>query len=209
MTEIMSTPSLASRHADLTQQAILDAAVALLEIAPFGELTVRAVAARAGMSERTVFRYFANREELLDALASEYTRRVGLPPYPTTIEGLLDYPGAMYARFEATQALTRATLHSELSHRIRGAHSARRVEAIRALLDRHAPKASAHERRIAAANIRYYLAATTWHYFRFYLDFSAEDTVQCACTAIAQSLVGLGIALQVKHRRNRRAARRP
>ena len=71
-----SAGSLASRHADLTQSAILGAAVALLEAGPVNELSVRAIAREARMSERTVFRHFANREILLDAVAMEVSRRL-------------------------------------------------------------------------------------------------------------------------------------
>ena len=85
MSYTMSMPprSLAARHADLTQRVILDSAVELLERASVNELSMRAIAKQAGISERTVFRYFANRDELLDAIALEVSRRFELPPHPT------------------------------------------------------------------------------------------------------------------------------
>jgi AcrR family transcriptional regulator len=171
---------------------ILDAAVGLLERAPVNELSVRAVARHANISERTVFRYFATRDDLLDAVANEVSRRLDLPPHPSSVEELLAYPEAAYARFEATVALTKAALHSELYHRIRSADADRRGAAIRALIDRAAPTRSEHERKLAAANIRYYLIASTWHYYRFYFGLSLEDSVECARLAIAQALQGLG-----------------
>ena len=185
--------SLTERHADLTQRVILDAAVQLLERAPVTELSVRAVAKQAGISERTVFRYFATRDELLDAVAGEMSRRLDLPAFPTSIDELLAYPEKVYARFEATAALTKAALHSELYHRIRSADAERRGTAIRRLVDRAAPKRPERERLLAAANIRYYLIASTWHYYRFYFGLSLEDTVECARTAITQAMEGLGV----------------
>jgi AcrR family transcriptional regulator len=194
----MSTGSatLASRHADLTQQIILDSAIRLLETAPVTQLSVRAVAKHGGMSERTVFRYFATRDEMLDAVALEMSKRLGAPAEPTSIEALIDYPQAIFARFEATEALTKAALHSELYHRIRSTDADRRGAAIRALVDRAAPERTELERKLAAANILYHVIATTWHYYRFYFGFSSEETVAAARIAIAQSLAELGIVVK-------------
>ena len=190
----MSIPiSLTERHAELTRQLILDSAIDLLQQAPVHELSVRAVAKHAGMSERTVFRYFANRDDFLDGVAREVSQRLQAPPGPTSIASLLAYPAAIYARFEAMTALTKAALHSELFDRIRNADAHRRGVAIRALIDRAAPDRPERERKLAAANIRYYLIATAWHYYRFYFELSFEESVECACMAITQTLHGLGI----------------
>ena len=195
----MTALSLADRLADHTQRLILDSAVELLDEASVAELTVRAVAARAGISERTVFRYFAAREDFLDAVATEVGRSLALPPSPATMEELLDYPATLYRRFEAKAALTKAALHTELFHRMRNAQAGQRWVAVRQLLDRHAPKRSARDRKLAAANIRYLLSATTWHYYRFYFGFGLDETIECAQTAIRQAVDGLG-TLKLKPR---------
>ncbi|HEU4589710.1 MAG TPA: helix-turn-helix domain-containing protein [Steroidobacteraceae bacterium] len=187
----MKTVSLAERLADHTEQLILDAAVRLLESTAVAELTIRAVAQRAHISERTVFRYFATREAFLDAVAAEVSRRFELPPSPDSIAGLVDFPDALYRRFEANSALTRAALHSELFDRMLNAPARQRWLAIGKLIDAHAPRRSERERRFAAANIRHFLSATTWHYYRFYFGFSLDDTIECAKTAIRQAVAGL------------------
>lgn len=189
----MQRSSLAARHADLTQTLILDSAIELLETASVTELSVRAVARKADISERTVFRYFARRDDLLDAVAQEVTRRLDAPPNPETIAELIAYPQVMFARFEATSALTHAALHSELYHRIRSKDAIGRGAAIRALVDRLAPGRSEHERRLAAANIHYHVVASTWRYYRDYFGFAQEEAVECARLAIVQALQGLGV----------------
>jgi len=68
-----------------------------------------------------------------------------------------------------------------------------RAASIASLVDRLAPKRSPEARKRASANIRYFLIATTWHYYRFYFGFSLADTVRCARTAIAQTLRGLDV----------------
>ncbi len=182
---------LVDRQTDLTRRLIMDSAVQSLEHTSLGELTVRAVAKAANISERTVFRYFATREELLDALAAAVSEKMALPAPPATVEALLAAPRALYGRFDAVRELTLAALHSELFHRMRETQARVRWTAVQAIVDAAAPRRSARERKLAAANIRFYLAASAWHYFRFYFGFSLEDSIACAEMAIRQSLDGL------------------
>jgi AcrR family transcriptional regulator len=187
----MKTLSLSERLADHTQGLILASAVELLEQTPVDELTVRAVATRANVSERTVFRYFATRDVLLNAIAGEVSKHMALPPDPCTMAELLNYPDTLYRRFEATAALTKAALHTELFSRMRNTQALRRWESVRKVIDVHAPQRSEHERRLAAANIRYFLSATTWHYYRFYFGFGLTESIECARTAVLQAAEGL------------------
>jgi AcrR family transcriptional regulator len=193
----MSTPTLLTRHTDLTQELILRSAIGLLERAPLSELSVRSVAREAGISERTVFRYFATRSALLDALALAVSRRIAVPPAPDDLASLLAYPGALYARFESERELARAVLFSELYPRIRQ-NAQNRAALHRALIDKLAPRRPERERRLVAANVSYHLVATTWHYYRFNFGFSLEDSVTCARLAIVQALEGLGVKTGAK-----------
>lgn len=183
--------TLTQRQTDLTRALILDASIALLEGGPVAELTMRSVARTAGLAERTVFRYFASRDELLDAVAAEGARRLQMPEPPASEEELRAAPRALYGVFEARSGLTRALLHPDLLPRMQATTAKRRWEAIVRLIDRIAPRASARDRRIAAANIRYFLAASTWHYFRTALGFSLDESVACAETAIAQAVAAV------------------
>jgi len=181
------------RHADLTRESIVAAAVDLLTEAPFDALSAKAIAKRAGMSERTVFRHFAGRDELLDGVAAEMIARIAAPPLPDTPEALLDYPRALFTRFEQVAELARAALHSELYGRVGRGSRAGRAKAIDALIDAHAAGRSATDRRRASANLQYQLTASTWHYYRTQLDQPLAEAIACARLAVGQFLAGLGI----------------
>jgi AcrR family transcriptional regulator len=183
--------SLAERRNDLTRSLILEAAMDVLEHGEVSELTVGAVAKRANVSARTVFRYFPARNEFLDAVADAVRARLELPPPPASLEALEKAPGALYRAFETNANLTRAALHSEIFPRMRETQAKVRWLAIRRLIDEQCPNGSERDRKIAAANIRYYLAATTWHYYRFYFGFSLKDSIAAAETAIRQSIAAL------------------
>ena len=185
--------TLATRKSDLTRRVILDAALHALERGSVDELTVRAVAKHGNLSERTIFRYFPTREDFLDGIADEVRAQLALPAPPATLEAILAAPRALYAAFEAKKSLTLAALHTELFHRMRETQAKLRWKAVGKLVDSLAPKKSERERRIATANIRYFLAASTWHYYRFYFRFSLEESIACAETAIRQALSGVGV----------------
>jgi AcrR family transcriptional regulator len=192
----MSSGKIASLHArrnELSRQEILDAALRLLEEGSVGELTARAVARRANVAERTVFRYFTSREALLDAIAEALRVRLATPPAPRSLAELLAMPRALFARLEATRSLTLAALHSELFHRMRETEARVRWKAIGQVVDQAAPRQSERVRKIAATNIRYWLSATTWHYYRFYFGFTLEESIAAAETAIRDHLAGLKI----------------
>src|SRR5215831_739457 len=155
--------SLIERHTDATQRLILDTAIELLENRGVKELTVRSVAREAGISERTVFRYFASRDEFLDAVAGEAVSMMRTPEPPDSIEGLIKYPTALYQSFEESSRLIQAMLHSEIFGRVRVASAGERWKAVEKLVDNGAPRRSKKDRRIASTNINYYLGASTWH----------------------------------------------
>src|SRR4051794_1008442 len=186
-----SMTALADLRADMTQRLILQAGVRTLEDATVSELTMRAVAKVSPISERTMFRYFATRDEFLAALAAELARTLALPPHPRTIEELLAMPSALYRSFDEKRNLMKASLHSDLSDHMRAGEAKQRWIAVGKLIDAYAPRVSEQRRKIASANIRFYLSGSTWHYYRFIFRFTLDDTITCAEAAIRQSLDSL------------------
>ena len=185
--------SLTARHNALTRELIVQAGVRALQAGGLRDVTVRAVATDAGVAERTVFRHFATRDQLLDGLAAEVSRQLQLPPLPGQAADLADMPDALYRAFEAQAALVRAALHSELFERMREGVARARWATILQLIDAAVPQAPRRQRQLAAANIRYMLAATTWQYYRFFFGFSLGESVAAARQVVTQALNGLGI----------------
>jgi AcrR family transcriptional regulator len=179
------------RRNDLTRQAILDAAVDLLETEGMVELTMRAVARCAGMSERTLFRYFATRDELFDAIAVAAHERMQVPPPPTTVAELESHPALLYRTFESRKKLVIAGLHSTLSDRIRANAARTRWAAIERLVEDFARARPPRARKLATAQVNYYLGASTWNFYRHHFGFSLADSVAAAEQAIRLALDSL------------------
>ena len=184
--------ALTEQQTDLTQRLILDAALQTLKDSSVGGLTVRAVAKRAGMSERTIFRYFPTRDDFLDAIAAEVSNQTQVA-HPRTLDELLAMPRTLFTSLEARRDLIRASLHTDVAERIMQTNGRQRWTAIRKIVDAYAPRAPEAQRKIAATNIRYFLSAATWQYYRFVFRFSLEETITCAEVAMREALETLDV----------------
>lgn len=96
-----------------TRERIVDAAVALHEELGPAATTISALAERAGVQRLTVYRHFANDDELLQACSSKWFSN-NPPPDPSQIEP--EEPGArtrsllraLYGYYERTQGMWRS-----------------------------------------------------------------------------------------------------
>ena len=68
---------LRERHAQQTRDLIIDAVTNLLESHRIDEVTTREIAQSAGVSERTVYRHFPDRNALLAGLTGRLMRSLG------------------------------------------------------------------------------------------------------------------------------------
>lgn len=96
MVGTMSTRSYSSplreRQARQTRDLILDALTDLLETHRADEVTTRELARAAGVSERTVYRHFPDREALLGGLSDRLRSLTGTSPPGGPIESVDDLP---------------------------------------------------------------------------------------------------------------------
>ena len=101
----------AERQRAATHQAILDAALALLQDAPTASFSHEAVAKRAAVAARTVYRHFPAQADLTHALWTRIRDTTGTR-WPRTEPEILPALLATFAQFDAHEALTRAVIES-------------------------------------------------------------------------------------------------
>lgn len=137
------------RRAEVSRQAIRDAVLGLLREEHPANLNIPAVAARAGVSVRTIYRYFPTKQDLLDDVAEIQQRRAD-----QVLEGRQDmfdrpdqYLSALWAGFATEVEAIRDQHLSPLGADLR----ARRLDATRSevqvRLEKAFPEANADERR--------------------------------------------------------------
>jgi AcrR family transcriptional regulator len=181
--------SLRDRQAAVIREAILDALAGRLDHDDPDDVAMTQVAVDAGISLRTLYRYFPTRDAMFDAVGDHVVTRLGLP---REINGADDI-GRVFLesarRGAQSPQLVRAMLWTRLGRRARSAHRRRRVESVTAVLAEvtsHLPPAEARRREGA---IVYLCSLPAWITVSEECELSAEDARQGIAWAI-ETLVG-------------------
>jgi AcrR family transcriptional regulator len=110
---------------------ILDAAIELLKLEDLEALKLSDIAAKAGVTERTLYRHFPTRDALLKAIWPRLQARVGSPGFPSTASDLAEMPLWLFPNFDAEGGAVRASLYSPAGRELRRALNPERQAAIR------------------------------------------------------------------------------
>lgn len=126
-------------QAGLTRERILDALADLAAEEGFEGISTRELAARAGIAERTIYRHFADRQALHDALAERVAARSGWEAAPhdpefTDLRHLAQRIEASYLTFDEHENDTAVSARLSLIRGRMAADSDRRHERFAAAL---------------------------------------------------------------------------
>jgi AcrR family transcriptional regulator len=155
-----------------TRELILDALVEQLgDTGPF-EYSVFELARRAGVSVRTIYRHFPERQALLDALTERVTARVASSlPAPRTLAELSALPAQIFGRFAAEEALVRAALSTRPGENA----TDRRPGDLRRALDAAAPDLDEPTRTRGLALLAAMLSSSVWWRLKSELGLHDEE----------------------------------
>jgi AcrR family transcriptional regulator len=182
----------------VTRQVILDALIDQLAETGAFDYSVFEIARRAGVSVRTVYRHFPDRDSLLEALARQVNERVGLQ-HDITPEGLPGLARELFARFDQHPQLIRAQLASGGSA-VRARARKERVALMRKAVDAVAPELPEHVRMVRAALMSCLFSADVWSRMRDEFGIDGAETGE----AVAWALATLRDALADESRKTRR-----
>jgi AcrR family transcriptional regulator len=109
--------TLRRRRAAETRARIIAAGAELLHGSSVREwhgLTVRAVAEKAGVNERTVYRHFGNEQGLRDAVMHEFEKEAGIDLGGMELEDVADVTARIFAHVSSYPPATRQPLEATL-----------------------------------------------------------------------------------------------
>jgi len=112
-----------------TRERILAALAAQLGEAR-DDFSIPNVAARAGVSLRTVYHHFPNRDSQVRAVADWIEQRLGAADEPESPDQLPEYAARMYERFRGNESLVRAQLAPGIAEHVRARRRSGRIAAI-------------------------------------------------------------------------------
>jgi len=176
---------LRQQYAAQTRTRILDTAIDGLKEGDLEGLTIAKVAADAGVTERTVYRHFKTREDLIKAVWPRMGARLGIPGLPQTVEALLAAPARIYPRFDAEAGAVRASMYSQAGREIRATANPARHQAMTSLVAQARPELDETARRRRAAVIQIIGSSHGWACFKDYWGMDTQEAARAAQEAIA------------------------
>lgn len=176
---------LRDEKARATREAILEALYDLMSgsSAP-DDIAMEAIAQRAGVQRRTLFRHFSTKDDLIAAFWQWLNTRIGASPTPRTLGDILDGPRQAFPRFDAHEAAIRAALHSRTGREMRaGTVPGRRAVFAQAMAPGLAGLAPDEARKVEAlAHLLY--SASAWEVLKDYGGFSGAQAGEAASWAL-------------------------
>ncbi|HEU4618274.1 MAG TPA: TetR/AcrR family transcriptional regulator [Gammaproteobacteria bacterium] len=155
-------PSLRERQARQVRESVLEAALSQLEGRAADDVSMAEVAHAAGVSLRTLYRYFPDRASLLHAAGEHVYDSLGVP---FDVEG----PHAISSSFldaarrlSSRPALARALVQGAAGRATRSTVRARRVDAIETALKPLTERLDSDLARQARAVIAHLCSAASW-----------------------------------------------
>lgn len=136
-------------RADQTRERIVAAGAELVHessIRDWRGVTIRAVAERADVNERTVYRHFANERALRDAVMHRLEREVGIDLAQLRLDGIGDAAGRIFRLVASSPLDRRPPLDPTLAEANRRQH-----DALIGAVEPHTGRWPAADRTLAAA----------------------------------------------------------
>jgi AcrR family transcriptional regulator len=183
---VVATPepdgSATSGDVNRTQEAILAAYAELIEELGTDDVPFRLIARRAGVSERTIFRNYATRVELLLATAAWIERRIfsreeaaSIFDMPLTIRAAME---SYDRRPELAHVVAETTMRG-----VSGAAPSPRRAILEQMIDTEITALEHPQRRAIVAALAHLDSAATWVTFRREFGMSRSDIADAAAWA--------------------------
>ena len=153
--------SIRDRQRAVTRDAIRDAAIEVASETGFAAMTTEKVAERAGVSPSTVYRYFADRDDLLRAVmawASQQTRVL----VPSSADEIASLQEQFMADLDANRGLFRAIFVSRVGQQATWTGRQQRLDFWRDLLEEVTDHLDPEEALLAKAVIVYLTGGLAW-----------------------------------------------
>lgn len=176
-----------------TRVDILEALIDLLNDRGPAELSIRDLAARAGVGDRTVYRYFPDRAALLDGLmeyVGEKAEWAAESP-PTTVEELLDEIPRTFARYDRHPRESRAAVLLNLDPARTATISRENRTRVAEILAGSFPDLDADDLAEAAAILHLLASSRTWLRFRDEEGLGPDAAARAARRAAASVVADL------------------
>jgi AcrR family transcriptional regulator len=167
-----------------TRARILDAVGAEITRGALHELSMEAVARRARVSARTVYRYFPTKDDLLTAFWDWFLDQLGVGDDPVSADELPDFVDRLFEMFGRQEPLMRGFIASRAGAEARRASFPRRRRQIERSLESLTDKMDRADARLALAALHLCYSANSWLTMRDMWGLSSAEAGRAAAWAM-------------------------
>jgi AcrR family transcriptional regulator len=153
---------LRDRQAEQTRELILQALTEQLSDTGLKDFNIPRLAQRAGVSVRTVYRYFPTKDALLEEFAYWLDSQIGSAAAPRSLEELIALPETAFPAFDERESLIRAQWLTPHGRATREIGRKRRLANWRKVLADVAGNLPASEQRRCLGVVLFLLSSRTW-----------------------------------------------
>ena len=178
---------LRDRQKQQTRDLILDAVAAILRRQNLDDVTMTEVARTAEITERTVYRHFATREELLTAFWRRALRAFlrGRTGDLTSLDEFFDLTRSGFRQFEENEGIIRAIAGSAEGREIRKKPAEHRLELLAKFFAGILPELPPEQTRMIAVAAHALASASVWTHLRDFCGVHGEDAANTVNLAVA------------------------
>lgn len=176
--------SLRDEQARVTRERILEAVGALLERAPDVAFSFDDLSKEAGVSRRTIFRYFKDKNELLDAFLSRTNELLGVPVWPASEGDLVTLPPELFEALERNSGTVHALNVSVAGREVRLRDNQSRQAAFRASLKDVSKGLSPQHKAYLEAVVHLLFTTSAWQIMKDHWNLEGREAGNASAWAI-------------------------
>jgi AcrR family transcriptional regulator len=196
-----TTSTLRERHLEQTREMIFSALLDQVAESGIADFSIPEVARDAGVSIRTVYRYFPTKDALLEAFGDWLDAQAEPQEWPKDADALARKPELLFPAFEEREPIIRSQWVTPQGRSIRARNRVRRLAARREALRDVISNLDEQDAEDAVAVISYLLSSRAWLALKDDFDMDGERSGQAISWAIQTLVANL-------RRRNEAAAAR-
>jgi AcrR family transcriptional regulator len=176
--------SLREKRAAQTRDRITKALSELIAKHTMDDLSVPKLAELAGVSEPTVYRYFPNRQALLDALDEAILKEFPRPPMPETLGELPDFIEKLFILFDEDRELILSFFKTVDSRETRKGLRRKRLELLRKQVDTEFPALCDQERKEIFGVMQLLASGEGWRAMAEFADMDGAQSGKATAWAL-------------------------
>ncbi len=195
-----ASSTLRERHIEQTREMIFGALLEEVSSRGIADFNIPHLARDAGVSVRTIYRYFPTKDALLEAFGDWLDDQTGPQGRPKDAEALAQSPEALFLAFDEREPIIRSQWITPQGRAIRARNRVRRLAARREVLREVTANLDERDGEDALAVISYLLSSRAWLALKDDFDMDGD----CSGRAVSWAIRTLVADLR---RRNKLAAK--